>query len=61
MGSWYSRIDESAFVGHALISEGTATVTRSGESNTITFDFTSEAMAGVTGTFEREFDIHIQP
>ena len=61
MGSWYSRIDESAFVGHALISEGTATVTRSGESYTITFDFTSDAMAGVTGTFEGEFDIHIQP
>ena len=61
MGSWFLRVEESINTGTACIQSGTATVTRSGESYTITFDFTSDAMAGVTGIFEGEFDIRIQP
>ncbi len=60
-GSWYSRVEESNITENALISEGTATVTRNGEVYTITFDFTSDAKYSVTGTFEGEFDIRIQP
>ena len=59
-GSWYSRVEESNITENALISEGTATVTRNGEVYTITFDFTSDAKYSVTGTFEGEFEIHVQ-
>ncbi len=59
-GSWYSRIEETQFTGHALLSEGTATVTRNGEVYTITFDFTSDAQCRVTGTFQGEFDLRVQ-
>ena len=60
MGSWYSRIADSAFTGHALISEGSANVTRNGEVYTIVFDFVSDAGYKVTGSFEGKIDLHAQ-
>ena len=60
-GSWYSRVEESNITENALISEGTATVTRNGEVYTITFDFTSDARYSVTGSFNGEFKLKVQP
>ena len=59
-GSWFFRVEESVNTGMACIQSGTATVTRNGESYTIAFDFTSDAMYRVTGSFEGEFEIRVQ-
>ena len=60
-GSWYSRIEESNITENVLILEGTATVTRSGESYTIAFDFVSDAGYKVAGSYQGVFDLYAQP
>ena len=60
-GSWFLRVEENINTGTACIHSGTATVTRNGESYTIAFDFTSDAMYRVTGSFEGEFELRVQP
>ena len=60
-GSWYVRLEDSDYTDKACIRTGTATVTRSGESYTIVFDFVSDAGYKVAGSYEGVFDLHAQP
>ena len=60
-GSWYVRLEDSDYTDKACIRTGTATVTRSGESYTIVFDFVSDAGYKVAGSYEGVFDLHEQP
>ncbi len=60
-GSWYVRLEDSAYTDKACIRTGTAVVSRSGESYTIVFDFVSDAGYKVAGSYEGIFDLHVQP
>ena len=59
-GSWYIRMQDDAVTGDACIKEGTMTVARSGETYTLTFDFTSDAGYKVTGSFEGALNVRAQ-
>ena len=59
-GTWYIRMQDDAVTGDACIKEGTMTVARSGETYTLTFDFTSDAGYKVTGSFEGALNVHAQ-
>ncbi len=52
-GTWYVRIEDDTYPGdQAAITEGTMTVSRTGEEYVITFEFVSDAGCAVTGTYE---------
>ena len=53
-------MQDDAVTGDACIKEGTTTVARSGETYTLTFDFTSDAGYKVTGSFEGALNVHAQ-
>ena len=58
-GTWYVRIEDDAYPGdQAAISEGTMTVSRTGEEYVITFEFVSDAGFAVTGTYEGTLELH---
>jgi len=58
-GTWYVRIEDGAYPGdQAAITEGTMTVSRTGEEYVITFEFVSDAGCAVTGTYEGPLDLH---
>ena len=59
-GTWYIRMQDDAVTGDACIKEGTMTVARSGETYTLTFDFTSDAGYKVTGSFEGALNVRAQ-
>ena len=51
-GSWFLQMENNAYTGEACISEGTMTVSRNGEEYEISFDFTSDALYTVKGSFK---------
>lgn len=55
--TWYVRMQDGVSTGDACITTGTMEVKRSGETYSITFDFGSDALYGVKGSFEGTFDI----
>lgn len=55
--TWYMRMNEGNVEGDACISSGTMTVKRTGETYSISFDFGSDALYSVKGSFEGTFDI----
>ena len=58
-GTWYVRIEDDAYPGgQAAITEGTMTVSRTGEEYVITFEFVSDAGFAVTGTYEGTLELH---
>ena len=58
-GTWYVRIEDDAYPGdQAAITEGTMTVSRTGEEYVITFEFVSDAGFAVTGTYEGALDLY---
>ena len=58
-GTWYVRIEDGAYPGdQAAITEGTMTVSRTGEEYVITFEFVSDAGCAVTGTYEGPLALH---
>ena len=58
-GTWYVRIVDDAYPGdQAAITEGTMTVSRTGEEYVITFEFVSDAGFAVTGTYEGTLELH---
>lgn len=56
-GTWYQLMEEGAYGNDACITEGTMTVTKSGEVYNISFDFISDALYRVTGAFEGQLTI----
>ena len=48
---------DGTVTGDACISSGTMTVKRTGETYSISFDFGSDALYSVKGSFEGTFDI----
>ena len=57
MHSWYVHMNEGVVEGDACITTGTMTVKRTGETYSISFDFGSDALYSVKGSFEGTFDI----
>lgn len=55
--TWYVRMADGTVTGDACISSGTMTVKRTGETYSISFDFGSDALYSVKGSFEGTFDI----
>lgn len=55
--TWYMRMNEGNVEGDACITTGTMTVKRTGETYSISFDFGSDALYSVKGSFEGTFDI----
>ena len=58
-GAWYIRMENDEVSGDACIRGGTVTITRSGETYSMTFDFTSDAGYSVTGSFEGELILNV--
>ena len=54
--TWYLRMGDGAVKDDARIVSGTMEVKRTGETYDITFDFGSDALCSVTGSFQRSFD-----
>ena len=54
--TWYVRMQDGVSTGDACITTGTMEVKRSGETYSITFDFGSDALYSVKGSFEGAFD-----
>lgn len=54
--TWYVRMQDGVSAGDACITTGTMEVKRSGETYSITFDFGSDALYSVKGSFEGAFD-----
>ena len=53
------RIEDGTYPGdQAAITEGTMTVSRTGEEYVITFEFVSDAGFAVTGTYEGALDLY---
>ena len=55
--TWYMRMNEGNVEGDACITTGTMTVKRTGETYSISFDFGSDALYSVKGSFEGAFTI----
>ena len=54
--TWYLRMGDGAVKDDARIVSGTMEVKRTGETYDITFDFGSDALCSVTGSFQGSFD-----
>ena len=58
-GAWYVRMENDAYPGEQVaLTEGTMTVSRTGEEYVITFEFVSDAGFAVTGTYEGTLELH---
>lgn len=55
--TWFIRQVDDTVTGDACITTGTMTVKRTGETYNISFDFGSDALYSVKGSFEGTFDI----
>ena len=55
--TWFIRQVDDTVTGDACITTGTMTVKRTGETYSISFDFGSDALYSVKGSFEGTFDI----
>lgn len=55
-GSWFHKIENGEYPDRICITGGTMTVTRTGNSYTLTFSFISDAKYNLTGSFEGTFE-----